>query len=128
MSQASRAFRSGLTVGFLRILCNDKDFTLRERNKYVELDARMNPTLSHYNECPLLYIFFCVGLEMSCCSTTESPSFPRLDHADSSKKPPVWNRSDGCHQCLRLRPYHHCRNVDNPENFADCMKGIILFL
>ena len=37
-----------------------KDFTPRERNKCVELDARMNPTLSlsHYNECPLLLNFF----------------------------------------------------------------------
>ena len=28
-----------------------KDFTLRIVNIRVVLDARMNPTLSHYNEC-----------------------------------------------------------------------------
>ena len=35
-----------------------KDFTLRIVNIRVVLDARMNPTLSHYNECPRLYDMF----------------------------------------------------------------------
>ena len=57
---ASRASRLGLTVGCLRILCNvpctAQDFKLKVKNKRVELDVRMNPTsLSHHNECPLLY-------------------------------------------------------------------------
>ena len=32
------------------------------------------------------------------------PSFPRLDHPDFSTKLSIWNRSDGCHRCVRLRP------------------------
>ena len=48
----SRAARPGLTVGFLRLFCNvlrttQISFTRKERNKYVELDGRMHPTLSH---------------------------------------------------------------------------------
>ena len=48
MKLASRASRLGLTVGFLRMVSVlSKDFTLRERNKRADLDARTNPILSH---------------------------------------------------------------------------------
>ena len=51
------------------IFVRHTDFTLRERNKCVELDAWMNPTLSlsHYKECPLLYIFASVWDKLLCC-------------------------------------------------------------
>ena len=63
MKLVSRASRPGLTVGFLRIPCNglctaQKMYILRIVNIRVVLDARMNPTLSHYNECPRLYDMF----------------------------------------------------------------------
>ena len=68
-----------------------KDFTLWKRNKGVEW------------KIPTLQLFRFV-LETRYCFTTERPSFPRLDHPDFFAKTSVWNRSVGCHRCLRLRP------------------------
>ena len=52
MKLVSRAARSGLTVVFFYVTfamgcARHKDFTLKERNNYLELDVRMHPTLSH---------------------------------------------------------------------------------
>ena len=51
MKLVSRAARSGLTVcfyvSFAMGCARHKDFALKEKNSYVELDARMHPTLSH---------------------------------------------------------------------------------
>ena len=80
MNRASRASRLGLTVGLQRILWQ------WERNNDVELDARMNTTLSH------------TRTNVSCCtifprsadklpSPTKRPFFPRLDHPVFSTKP-----------------------------------------
>ena len=63
MKLASGASCPGLAVGFLRIICKGlcmsfcmiKDFTSREKNECVELVAQMSLTVSHNNECPLLY-------------------------------------------------------------------------
>ena len=60
MKLASRAARPGLIVGFIRILCNglctaERFHTEGDVNNYVVLDARMHPTLPHFNECSLLY-------------------------------------------------------------------------
>ena len=100
--------RHGLLAGqplVSYVVCvRHKDFTLRERNKDVELDAQMNPILSCTATNALSCITFSLGLETSCWSTTERPSFPRLDHPDFSTKPSTWNCSDGCHRCFRLRP------------------------
>ena len=35
-----------------------KDFTLKSMIIRAVLDAQVNPTLSHYNECPRLYDIF----------------------------------------------------------------------
>ena len=72
------------------------DFTFRERNKDVELDARTNPVLFHK--------LFRLGLEARHNSVRERPSFPQLDFPDFSGKPSKWNSSNECHRCLRLCP------------------------
>ena len=45
------AFCASFVTGFVRL----KDFTVKVMNRRVELDVGMNQTLSHYNECLLLY-------------------------------------------------------------------------
>ena len=86
-----------------------KDFTLKERNKRVELDALMNPTLSlitvgcpdepdslpHYSEGSLLYNVLTSVSEH--CASAEKPSSLRLDHPHVPTKPPVWDGGDEFH-------------------------------
>ena len=106
MCHESRASRPRLAVVSYASSAVDcvqhKDFTLREKNKDVELDAPMNPILS------------CTPTNALSC-TTFSPwsgdkllfyhgeaSFPQLDHPDFSTTPSIWNCSYGWHRCLRL--------------------------
>ena len=81
---------ASFTTGYVR----HKDFTLKERNKRVELDVRMS---SHYNECPRLYNMF-----TSFCG--QSTVLPRRNHLlhdlitpGVHEKPPIWDRCDGLH-------------------------------
>ena len=52
----------GLTVGFLRILCNGLCTARRFHTEIEEQMCRVGcpdePSLPHYNECPLLYNLF----------------------------------------------------------------------
>ena len=62
MCHASRASRPGLAVGILRILCNGLCAAQRfhiEGEQRCRIGCPDEPaSLSHYNECPLLYNFF----------------------------------------------------------------------
>ena len=64
-------------VFFATACVQRSDPTWTVRNKDVELDVKMNCTLSYYNECPLLLNFH-LGLDARCNSTTEGPSPLRL--------------------------------------------------
>ena len=81
MNLLSRASRPGLTVGFLRILCNGvctaQRFHTEEGNKRVELDVQMNPTLSHSLQrvsSPVQSVCLCRGTGYG--ASTEKPSSP----------------------------------------------------
>ena len=55
MKLVSRAARPGLTVGFLRILCNGQRFHTEGDEQTCRVGCPNEPdSLSHYNECPLL--------------------------------------------------------------------------
>ena len=69
-----------------------KDFTLRERNKCVELDARMNPTLS-------------LSLALQRMSSVTQFVLPQ---------------SLGVIDPFVYAHNNHRRNMDNVGNFGDC--------
>ena len=81
MKLASRASRPGLTDGFLRTICNG---VCTAQRFHTEGDEQMSPvgcphepcSLSHYNECPLLYNLFIFFLVIGYCASTEKPSSP----------------------------------------------------
>ena len=63
MKIVSRASRSGLLVGFLRILCNEQCITQRFHTEEHDHTCRVGcpnepDSLTHYNECPRLYNIF----------------------------------------------------------------------
>ena len=63
MKLVSPASCPGLTVGVLRILCNGLCTAQRFHTEYHEHTCRVGcpnepDSLSHYNECPLLYEMF----------------------------------------------------------------------
>ena len=81
MKLASRASRPGLTVGFLRILCNGLCTAQRFHSESDEQTCRDGcpnepSSLFHYNECPLLYNMFTSILVTGNCASTEKPSSP----------------------------------------------------
>ena len=90
------------------VFVRQKDFTLKEGHRCEKLDARIDPTLSHTTTSVLCTTFFASVWGQTTGATTERPSFPRLDHPDFLRS-------------------NHSRNMDNPGNFGDCMKGIFFF-
>ena len=72
MKLASRASRPGLTVDFLRIHCNGLCTAQRFHTESYEQMCRVGcpnepDSLSHYNECPILYcMFFLSGDRLLC--------------------------------------------------------------
>ena len=72
MKLVSRATRPGLTVGFLRILCNGlctaQTFHTEEYEQMCRVGSPNEPdSLSHYNECPLLYdMLYLFGNRLLC--------------------------------------------------------------
>ena len=100
MNLASRASRPGLTVGFLRIPQH-----VEKEEQMCRVGCLDEPdSLSHCNECPLLYNFFA-----SVCRQATVP--PRRGHLLHDLIAQVSPQSlqygivvDGCHRCLRLRP------------------------
>ena len=133
MCHSSRASLPRLAVAvcaFSGVACaRHKDFTLRERNKDVELDASMNAILfSHYNECPLLYNFF-VSI------WRQASVLPPRGHLFHDLITQLFPRSLQYGMAVMgvidafvhaHNPYR--RNMDNPGNFGDGMKGRIRFL
>ena len=132
-NRASRASRPGLTVGLLRILCNGL-FTAQ--SFHVEGEAQMcrvgcpdePDSLSHYNESPLLYNFFA-------SVWGQSTVLPRRGHLFHDLITQVFLRSlqygivvMGVIDAFVYAHNHHRRNIDNPVNFGDCMKGRIRFM
>ena len=80
MNLASRASRSGLTVGFLRILCNGLCTAQRFHTESYEQMCRVGcpnqpDSLTHYNECPILYGILNFFLETGYCASTEKVIF-----------------------------------------------------
>ena len=78
MKLVSPASRPMLTVGFLRILCNGlciaQRFHTEEHDHTCRVCCPNEPdSLTHYNECPMLYnIFFFL---VTCyCTSAEKPS------------------------------------------------------
>ena len=72
MCHASRASRPGLAVGILRILCNGlcaaQRFHIEGEEQRCRVGCPDEPdSLSHYNECPLLYNFFASVGTLHCC-------------------------------------------------------------
>ena len=106
------------------------DFTLKERNKRVELDVRMNPTLSlsHYNECLLLYnVFTSIWVQATV--------LPRSNHLLHDLTTQVFLRSlqygivvMGFTDAFVYAHHQHCRSIENPGKFGDCVKGRIRFM
>ena len=115
-------------ASFAMFFVRHKDFTLRERHRCVELDALMNPTLSHYNECPLLCNFFA-----SIWGQATVP--PRRGHLFHDLITQVFLRSFqygivvvGVIDAFVFAHNHYRRNMGNPGNFGDFMKGRIRFV
>ena len=78
MKLVSRACRPGLTVGFLRILCNvlctAQRFHTEEHYHTCRVGGPIEPdSLSHYNECPRLYGIFTSFLG-------QAAALPRRNH------------------------------------------------
>ena len=104
-----------------------KDFTLKEKNNYVEFDARMHPTLPYYNECPLLYNLFC-------SMWGHAAALPRKGHLLHDLITQVFLRSlqygivaMGLIDSFVYAHNHHRRNIENPGNIGDFMEGRIRF-
>ena len=106
MKLASRASRPGLTVGFLRILCSGlcRRFHAEGEEQMCRIECPDEPdSLLHYNECPLLYNFFASVRKRAIVVMGVIDAFVDAHN-------------------------HHRRNMDNPGNFGDCMKGRIRFM
>ena len=79
MKLASRASRPGPTVGFLRILCNGLCTAQRFHIEGDEQTCRNGcpdelDSVSHYNECSLLYSIFISILGTSYGASAKMPS------------------------------------------------------
>ena len=133
MRLASRASRPGLTVGFLRILCNGLCTAQRFRTEGDEQTCRVGcpnepDSLSHYNECPLLKRMFVSIWE-------QATVLPRRNHLLHDSITQVFLRNlqygivvMGFIDSFVYAHHQHRRSIDNPGNFGDCMKGRIRFM
>ena len=132
MKLASRASRLGFVVGFCATFATGyarfQDFILRLMNKRVELNVRMNPTLSHYHECRLLFSMFT-------SIWAQTAVFPRRNHFLHDLITQVFWRSFrygivvmGFINAFVHAHHQHRRGVKNPWNFGACFKGRIRFM
>ena len=135
MKLASRASRPGLAVGFLRVFCNGPCTAQRFHVEVDEQKCRVgcpnepdSLSLSHYNECPLLY-------NMCTSIWRQATRFPRRSHLLHDLITEVCKRSlqygivvMGFIDALVYAHNHHRWNIENPGNFEDCMKGRIRFM
>ena len=133
MCHASRASHPGLAVGFVRVLCNGMCTAQRFHMQGEERRCRVgcqdeSDSLSHYNECPLLYNFFTTVWRHTAIQ-------PRRSHLLNYLVAQTFLR------CLQFgivvmeiidafvhAHTHHRRNVDNLGNFGNCMEGRTRFM
>ena len=135
MKLASRVSRPGFTVGFLRILCNGlrtaQRFHIEGDEQTCRVGCQDEPdslSLSHYNECPLLY-------NMLTSIWRQATVPPRKSHLPRDLITQVFLRSlqygivlVGFVDAFVYVHHQHRRSIENPGNFGDCMKGRIRFM
>ena len=133
MILVSRACRPGLTVGALRILCNvlctAQRFHTEEHDRTCCVGCPNEPdSLSHYNECPRLYIMFTSFWR-------HASTLPQRIHFLHDLITHVFLRSlqhgimvVGFLDAFVYAHHQHRRGIENPGNFGDCMKGRIRFM
>ena len=102
-----------------------KDFTLRDRNKCVELDTRFSLALQRM---PSSVQLFRLSLETSYCSTTESHLFHDLITQFFLRSLQCGIVVMGVIDAFVYAQNHHHRNIENPSNFGDCTKGRVRFM
>ena len=96
-------------------------------NTRAVLDARMNPTLSHNNECPRLYDMFRSFLG-------HAPILPRRNHFLHDLVTQVFLRSQygivvmGFIDAFVYAHHQHRRSIENSGNFGDCIRGRTRFM
>ena len=135
MKPASRASRPGLTVGFLRILCNKLCTARRFHTEGNEQTCRVgcqdepdSLSLSHCSECPLLYNMFA-------SIWGQATVLRRRSHLRHDLINQVFLRSlqygivvMGFIDAFVYSHHQHRRSIENPRNFGDCMKVRIRFI
>ena len=129
----SRASRPGLAVGIPRILCNGlctaQRFHMEGEEQRCGVRCLDEPgSLSHYNECPLLYNIFASVWR-------HAAILPRRGHLFHDLVAQMFLRSLQCGitvmgvtDAFVYAHNHHRRNIDDSGNFEDCMKGRIRFM
>ena len=131
MCHASRASRPWLAVGVLRVLCNGmcsaQRFHMEGEEQRCRAGCQDEPdslSLSHYNECLLLYNFFTSVWRLAALQ-------PRRGHLLHDLVTQIFLRSLQYGIVVMgiiddfVYSHHHRRNVDNPWNFGECMEGRI---
>ena len=133
MKLVSRASRPGITVGFLRILCNGLRTERRFHTEGGEQTCRVGcpdepDSLPHCNECPLLYNIFT-------SIWGQATVLPQRNHLLHNLITQVFLRSlqygivvVGFIDAFVYAHNQHRRSIENPGNFGDCMKGRIRFM
>ena len=128
MKLVSRASGSGLTVGFLSILCNGLCMAQRIHIEGDEQTCRVGcpdepDSLAHYNECPLLYNMF-ISI------WGQATVLPRRSHLLHDLITQVFLRSLQYGIVVMsfidtfVHAHHqHRRSIENSRNFGDCNKG-----
>ena len=118
---------------FLRILCNGLHTAQRFHTEGEEQLCRVGcpdapDSLPHYNECPLLYNLFSSIWE-------HATALPRRGHLLHDLITRVFLLSlqygivvVGLTDAFVYAHDHHRRNIENPGNLGDCMKGRIPFM
>ena len=123
----------GLLVRFLRILCNGlctaRSFDTEGEEQTCRVGCPDEPdSLSHYNECPLLY-------KMLTSIWGQATVLPRRSHLLHDLITQVMLRSlqygivvMASFYAFVYAHHQHRRSIENPGNFGDCMKGRIRFM
>ena len=127
MKLVSRASHPGLTVGFLRILCNGlctaQSFHTGGEEQTCRVRCPDEPdSLRHYNECLPLYNLFA-------SLWGHAPALPRRSHLLHDLITQVFLRSlqygipvVGFMDAFVHAHHQHRRSIENPGNSGDCMK------
>ena len=133
MCHASRASRSGLTVGLFRILCNGlcaaQRFHVEGEEQMCGVGCPDEPdSLSHYNECPLLHNFVASVWRQATVLARRGHLFHDLISQIFLRSLQYGIVVMGVIDAFVCAHNHHRRNMDNPGNVGDCMKGRIRFM